>query len=304
MASPCRPLATLLVLAVLAGCGKGTDATEPTPPAVSSEVVLATAGITASPALLGDDLFDVTGSTGASARAAQPMSAIDPFSFYRWVRTSSRDFTFAFSDTDNVGRPRAADVSVRRDLYGMLHIIQRPVGDTPPDTHAVVHKVMHDVWTRHLHLVRELVPGGGGSWRWRIEQASGVSIASAPGTRGITSVHLVGTGLDVTVTDPAQLMALAQLPHAAVDDSVTVTVTTGAPDDVVALYWHDHRARMHANGDNTYTLRFSTGVGLGLRGLGVNALTHGTLYDDTLGYDSLGWIVPLWVGDGAPSVWP
>ncbi|MFM7232651.1 MAG: hypothetical protein ACKO3S_11805 [bacterium] len=42
----------------------------------------------------------------------------------------------------------------------------------------------------------------------------------------------------------------------------------------------------------------------GVRALGVNVFSRGTLHDDALGYDSLGWIVPLAVGAPAAGVWP
>ena len=304
MKSHWKHLAACSALAVaLAGCGKAANSTSPTP--ANGDLTGATLAVTASPTLLADDLFDVTASTGASARPAEPTAAIDPLSFYRWFSAGSRDFMFAFADTDNAGRPLSADVTVRRDLFGMLHIVKSAPGGAPPDTHNVVHKPIHDVWLRHLHVVRELADGASASAsRWRIESASGVRIASAPGDRSISWVRMVGSGLDFTVTDPAQLMTLVQLPHAVANDSVTVSVSTGAIDDVVVLYWHDHRERMHANGDGTFTLKVGVGSGLGLRGIGVNALSHGTLFDDTAPYNSLGWIMPVWVGENPPSVWP
>ena len=304
MQSHWRHLAAFAAFAVaLAGCGKASNSTSPTP--TNTDIADATLGVAASPSLLADDLFDVTAATGASARPAGPMAAIDPLSFYRWFSSGTRNFTFVFSNNDSSGRPMSADVTVRRNLFGMLHIVKRAPGDAAPDTHNVVHKVIDDVWTRHLHLVREPADGPASlASHWRVESASGVRIASAPGDRRISLVHLVGSGLDFTVTDPAQLMTLVGLPRVLLNDSVTVTVTTDAIDDVVLLYWHDHRERMHANGDGTFTIKVGVGSGLGLRGVGVNALSHGTLYDDAAPYNSLGWIVPVWVGDAPPSVWP
>lgn len=305
MKSHWRQLVALAGFALaLAGCGKSSSSTAPDTSA-SSDVADATVGVTASPTLLADDLFDVTAATGASAHPAEPMTAIDPLGFYRWFSSGTRNLTFAFSDSDSAGRPRQADVTVRRDLYGMFHIIKRPPEGSPPDTHNVVHKPLHDVWTRHLHLVRELAEGPHGlESHWRVQSASGVSIASLPGDRSISSVHLEGVGLNVTFTDPAQLMSLTQLPRVAANDSVTVTMTPGATDDVCVLYWHDHRERMHPNPDGTFSARVAVGSGLGLRGIGVNALSHGTLFDDTAPYNSLGWIVPVWVGDVPTTTWP
>lgn len=297
--------ASLLFSLALASCGGGgSSPTAPVAP-VADDLAAATAGLGTSPALLGDDLFDVTTSTGYTARTANPFAAIEPLSFYRWVSRNTRSYAFAFSDSDGAGHPRAADVTVNSSRLGMLHLIPSPAGGAAPDTHNVIHKLMDDRWTRRVHLVRETLNTPQGARDvWRVTQASPVRIASQPGARSIASLHLTGSALDVTVTDPAQMRSLAQLPTAAADDSLTVTVVSGAVDDDVFLYWQGQRTRMHPDGGGTHSLRVWSGAASGLRSLGVNVLSRGTLHDDTSLYDSLGWIVPLWVGGTPAGVWP
>jgi hypothetical protein len=91
------------------------------------------------------------------------------------------------------------------------------------------------------------------------------------------------------------------VPQAAAGDSLTITVDTGAntganADNDVFVYWGDRRVRMIPNGDGTHTVRVFTGSVAGVRSLGVNVLSRGTLHDDALLYDSLGWIFPMRVG--------
>ena len=85
---------------------------------------------------------------------------------------------------------------------------------------------------------------------------------------------------------------------------MTLTAYTERSDDVVLLYLRDHRAPFHNNGDGTSTAVFSAPDLLGLHHVGVNVLSHDTLFDDTVAYNSLAWIVPIWVGDAPPVVWP
>jgi len=50
------------------------------------------------------------------------------------------------------------------------------------------------------------------------------------------------------------------------------------------------RSRFTNNADGTFTFTFTTGRGLGLHRFGVDALSHGTLFDDVAPYDSNAWI--------------
>ncbi|MGH3054697.1 MAG: hypothetical protein ACRDL7_06935, partial [Gaiellaceae bacterium] len=58
------------------------------------------------------------------------------------------------------------------------------------------------------------------------------------------------------------------------------------------LYTIDGRMLMHNNGDNTYSYRFGVGDFTDWRHLAVNVVTHLTLYDDLVPYDSETWILP------------
>src|SRR5262249_18578043 len=77
------------------------------------------------------------------------------------------------------------------------------------------------------------------------------------------------------------------------ESMVTLTVTTGRNDDVVVLQRAGERFRFHSNGNNTYTGMWQIGMfAPGVRHFGVNALSHGTLFDDVAPYDSQAWLFP------------
>ena len=97
---------------------------------------------------------------------------------------------------------------------------------------------------------------------------------------------------DTVVTDPLAFFRLKRLLKFDVVDSVKLTVTTGRNDDVVVLIHRGLRFMFRNNGDNTYTGIWRAPRLAGLNHIGVNAFSHGTLFDDALPYDSQAWILP------------
>ena len=81
-----------------------------------------------------------------------------------------------------------------------------------------------------------------------------------------------------------------------VSNDVTLTATTNASDDVVVFYVGDRRQRFHSNGDGTYTFTWNVAATDGVRHFGVNALSHGSLFDDQSPYDSQAWLLPYLAG--------
>lgn len=300
----------LLAVAVLTGCGGGSGSPTAPTPSSNSDLDAVTAALASATHLFDDGLYDITSSTGASARAAGTFAAMEPAAFHRSVSRSSQGFTIALSDSDEAGRPHTADVTINRSTLGMFMVVRRPAGGGAVDTGDVVHKVMDDRWTRHVRLVRRTVQTPDGPReQWQLDQMSALKIVSQPGSRAIVSLHLTGSALDATITDAATLRTLAQLPQAALGDSVTITADTGAntganADNDVFVYWGDRRVRMIPNGDGTHTVRVHTGSVAGVRALGVNVFSRGTLHDDALIYDSMAWVVPVAVGAPAAGVWP
>lgn len=291
-----RALAIAGCCLLLAGCGKSTSATAPVAPPAPSESELVTTAALSQSDYLRDDVYDVTASTTTRARQAGPLAAMEPLSFFRWYSTAGRDLSVTLSDPDSAGRPRTADLLVRRDLRGMLHVTRQPAAGSEPDTHNVIHKFVHDLWQRHLIMKRVADPAAhDGSTIWVLDRVSPIAVRSAPVSVAIQSVQLHVPGdpsLDRTISDPSASIADADLPRVVNGQSAEVTVTTGQAGQVVLLYAPNGRVRMTDQLDGTYRASFTPSASGAHLHLAVNVLSHATLYDDTLPYDSAAWVIP------------
>lgn len=309
-------LLPLLLIAALAGCGKSGVArniTEPDPgsSAANDEAAVA-ATMAETPELIEDALAESDAQMSLDAGGSASIAAlIQPVTFWRRIEHAERRFEIAFADTDSTGRPTTAHVTVHKQLLGTFNILAdtdvAPAATSDPlpprdSSLVVIHKPLADHWVRHLLLKRVPPPPGEPSTdtrpRWRVAATSSVEITSRDAETDIVSVRVQAGPLDTVITDPHALFRLRRMLRFPADVDVHLTVTTGRSDDVVVLFLRGGRHRMHNNGDNTYSGLFHTGPFAGVQHFGVNALSHGTLFDDTLPYDSQSWIVPYLV---APS---
>lgn len=310
----------LLAIAVIAGCGKKNDQvgslTQPGSSSGGGEMEQAAISNTMSdePTLIEDGLaeseqpMDFGATLEANLSAGAEINApIRPVQFWRKIDRIERRFEFAFSDTDSTGHPTTALVTIHKRLLGSFNILAgRPapiaLGDAPPpprDTALVViHKRLEDLWLRRV-LFKRLPPPSGildadraGHRRWRIAATSGVRVTSKDATTHIVSLRIQSGPLDTTVTNPLELFRLRRILKFPSGVEIKVTATTERSDDVVVMGYRGGRLRFHNNGDNTYTAAFRTSWWAGVHHLGVNALSHGTLFDSEAAYDSQAWLLP------------
>ncbi len=290
-------LATAAALVATAGCG-GKMATAPAPSNADQTAV--TTSLTAAPDLLEDGLVNTSTSTAVSMNRARNAAlsieaTITPRYFWRTIVSAVPHFAITFADTDSTGRPLVADVVVTRHLLGTFNILKASATDpTVLDSADIVHKPLDDQWVRILRLRRNLL--GDEPNVWRIVAATGVKVPSNGATTSIQSLRIQSTGVDTTITDPLQFWHAVHYLHFAAGDSVQLTATTTRMNDIVLAYWHDTRARFTNNGDGTYSFTLHVGETTGFFHFGVNALSNGTLYDDSLPYDSMAWILHCYVG--------
>lgn len=276
-----RSLVIALLGGALAGCGNRV-ATAPGGTS-NAETVAVTTALAGMPDMVSDDLFDV--STSTALTASQPrngsLAAITPLFFWRNILATTPRFDIVFADSDSVGRPRTALVVINRRFLGTFNVVHGTTGDpSVPDSAHVVHKPLDDQWVRHLLLHR--FPEGGPDHGWHVVGATGVDVTSRNATTSLQSVRVQTSALDTLITDPLQLFAVGQCLRIAPGDSLVLTATTSRTDDVVLAYWHDRRERFRNNGDGTYSFTLHPADASGYRFFGVNALSHGTLFDDAL----------------------
>ena len=297
------PALVLLVAGLLSGCGNN-GVSNPVSTGATDDQTQAQTELASNPTVVEDGVSD---SQSQSSMDGGGFAAIHPLNYWRTITRRDRTFEFAFSDTDTTGHPTRAIVTIRTHLVGRLNILAGDPGTdgTPIDsTRHVLHKPIDEVRVRRV-LLRRLpdalwaAAGTAASIdtrpRWRVAAVSGVQVSSAGHTTDIVSLRIQqGATLDTTITDVLAFIRLRTLPRLVPGVDVTLTVTTGRADDVVVLWHNDHRFRLHNNNDNTYTGVFQAGLLLrGLRHLGVDAMSNGTLFDDTLPYDSQRWVLPF-----------
>ena len=296
------PLALLLFAGALAGCSTSTNPTAGTSSDDQSQAMVA---MTQDPAVVEDGVSDAEDATAIDGSSG--LAAIQPRNFWRRFRVRDRRFEFAFSDTDSTGHPTRAVVTIRTHLVGTFNIL---AGDPGTDGTAldsarnVIHKPLDEVRVRRV-LLRRVPdalwapagsPGASDAMpRWRVAAVSGVEVSSKDHQTDVVSVRLQqGTTLDTTITNVLAFIRLRNLPRLEPGQDVTITVTTTHDDDVVVLHHGDRRLRLHNNADATYTGVFPAGALLhGLRHLGLDAISHSTLFDDQAPYDSQRWVFPF-----------
>jgi hypothetical protein len=296
------PLALFFVLlaaaAILAGCSDNGSEPEnhalPSDSNAISQADLLEALVPAT-SLIEEGLFadptetSLAGSAPGSQEAVA--SPIQPLRFWRRIDEVRRSYEFAYADSDSVGRPTTAIVTIHKRISGAFHIIPEPETEDAP--REVISKALRDHWVRRVKL-RRIVRLDDTRYgeRWRVAAVSGVKVTSRDATSEVVSLRVQAGDLDATITEPLVFFNLRRILRFDEGAEVTLTVTTTRSDDVVLLYRSGHREKMTNNGDNTYTATFPAGDLEGWRHFGVNALSHGTLYDNELPYDSKAWILP------------
>jgi hypothetical protein len=327
-----RTLPALLLGLLLAGCSTSTNpvATNDTGGTSSAAQYAGTAGVTSEAAAISEE-FDVSAyEDGAEAKAELdasfsltpglpvPDTAIDPALWFRTIRTHDRRYVVEFDHPDTntvVAHVRIVDrlkgsfnvVTKRDTIDGNVterRIISKPLADT---------SVRKAVFRRH-RIVRDgddaaadredAEDGYRDGWsRWKLVAISGHEVTSDDGTRTIQSVRIQAGDVDVTVTNPLELLRVrSELIHVPPGTPVHVTAQTGDPTDVVVLYTRWGRQRMRPAEGGGFEGRFPAPLELGLRHFAVNAIAHGTIYDDVAPYDSKAWGIPFIVGPAETTV--
>lgn len=320
--------ALILALALGAGCSSSNNPVADVTPAPDNAAAYASpAGVQAEASALPVEEFEIdTYADGETAKGdmSDPSfgvapglptldAPIDPAFWFRLIRSHERRYVVEIREPDP--DTRVADVKIVDRLLGSFNVATRP--DTIDGTivrGTLVRKPLADtsirkaVFVRHRIVADDRDPaardaeddedGFRDGWsRWRLAAVSGAEITSDEGTREIRSVRIqAGDRVDATVTDPLELTRrpdLLRLPPAV---PVHVTVTTADARDLVVLYARWGRMPLRRMDDGTWQGRFLTPLDGGLRHIAVNALSHGTVFDDEAPYDSKAWALPFVVG--------
>jgi len=284
-----RPLLLALLLPVFAGCGRTGDLQAPTAggATTASDAAQIATALEANPEYVNEDVWQ-----NADPLTLDPgtgLAAIRPLRFWRDIRDVRTDVQTEYLNPDDQGRPTLAIATVRRQLRGSFNILAGSPDD-PTVEPTPVRKPLDDLWTRRVAFVRQPLADGTPG-RWRLAGTSAVEVHTRAGQTRVTSLRIQAGGLDTTITEPLELHRLRRILLLPPDAEVLLTATTQAPDDVVLFHGRDLRLRFVSHDDGTHTFRFPSGHFPGLRHFGVDALSHGTLFDDTAPYDANAWVL-------------
>jgi predicted small lipoprotein YifL len=301
-------LGLALVLAFpLAGCGRENALTAPPGASNAAEDQAdIESTLASSPDVMDESTFtsDEESTTDEGGLTASVRRALR---FWRRITEVHRRYEFAFSDPDSSGRPTTALVTVHTLLSGTFNIRRPDPADSTgsaKDDSLVIHKRLRDHAVRHVMLKRVRVNDAGRAL-WKIVAVSGVRVRSEGAVTNIESLRIRSASHDTTITNPLELRRLRRILTFDAGERVELTVTTTAKDDVVLLVRPAARFGFHNNGDGTYTGRWLVPAVPGIKLVGVNALSHGTLFDDQAPYDSEAWLFhfavrPTEIADALP----
>jgi len=324
--------ALLLALAVAAGCSSSSNPVADNGSGLNSAALYATsAGVKTEANALPLEEFEIdTYVDGDAAKldmgdpsfalqvggAPTLDAAIDPGFWFRHIRSHERRYVVEITEPDTL--TRVAHVRIIDRMLGSFNVMTRP--DTIDGTiipGVRIQKPLADTSVRKAVFVRKRCLDGerddegrmdsedgyrDGWSRWRLRALSGAEISSDEGSRQILSVRIQAGDIDVTITDPLELknrQELLRLPPAV---PVQITATTADPTDKVVLYSRWGRMPLRRMGDGTCQGRFYTPLMGGMKHLAVNALSHGTLFDDVAPYDSKAWGLPYVVAMPEPMM--
>jgi len=293
--------ALALAAAIATGCSKSPTA--PAAPATDNSEVNTT--LVQAATLVDDGLAEDNSQVAASALEAPAGSfgvqaAIKPFAWWQNITAETRTWTLAFSDSDSTGHPNTCLATLVKHMTGELVVIpQSPTDSTQADTSRIF-KPLDKTLTRKIMLKRIVI---GKDHYWRVTEVTGAFVTTPSATVDIESLRVQSTsGVDTTITDPLQWESLRHVLAFTTNDSVTVTVTTSHLNDAVYIHRWDWRHRLRTNGDGTYTFGWVTSAWGGWRWFGIQAMTHGSIYDDTAPFDSQAWHFVFRVVGQQPAV--
>ena len=219
-----------------------------------------------------------------------------PIAFNRTIDSSGVSWEIGFSERDSAGDFNRAWVTIQKDLEGTLNIALN-------DTYAAegVYHVQHnwlgkplrELWQRQVVLRR--VSAG---LPWEAVSLSPARIQSldlVDGSRRrprVVRVALQGALADTTLSDFSTLFPIGELISFAPGESLTITVETLDPDDVVSCANGYFPTLLEPRGDNTYVGRIAVRATTGRANLAVSAVDHETIYDAAEPYHGDALLIP------------
>lgn len=287
----------LAILFILGGCGKNES---PVGPEISGDdETILRAFVDEYPDLFTFDYEDYEdGSQETESWSPDPAlpRPIDPVAFWREITDKQREVDIHIVQ-DSI---TTAEVTVTTYIQGLFHTVTM-------DSHYT--KQIDDTAVRYAYLEKERPGPSNGDTRrhggWTLKKISGWEIFSHPCTKQINSLQVTSSSglVDTVITDISSLWDVEDLFVFQPGDSVTLTVDTGNPDDLVFLHApRVFRRPFQHIGGGVFTGTWvtcqwpSVDVRPRPKHATIDVIDHGTVFDDELPYDSRAWGMVYFVG--------
>jgi len=293
--APVVTLALLVAAAlfVLGGCGQNQG---PVGPDISdSDEVTLRSFVDEYPDLFTFEYQDGSQEGGEGIPESTLPKPIDPVAFWREITDKQREVEIHIVQ-DSI---TTAQVTVTTYIQGLFHTVTM-------DSHYT--KEIDDTAVRYAYFEKEKPEPAETNRRhrgWKLTKISGWEIVSNPSTKQINSLQVTSSSglVDTVITDMSSLWDVEDLFVFQPGDSITLTVDTGNPQDLVFL----HAPRVFRRpfkhiGGGVFTGTWVTGqwpsvdVRPRARHATIDVIDHGTVFDDQLPYDSMAWGMVYFVG--------
>ncbi len=282
----------LAVLFVLGGCGKSQGPVGPD--SSGGDEASLRAFVEDNPDLFTFDFDDGSQESQNLSPDQALLKTIEPVAFWREITCREKNIDIYVVQDSLL---TCAEVTITTYLQGLFHTVTMDSDYT---------KEIDDTAVRYAYLEKEN-PGEGKRLYggWELKKVSGWEMASDPCTKEIYSVQITSSSglVDTTITNVSDLWYLEDLFVFDLGDSVTLTVDTGNPDDVVFLhapFFHRHPFKHIGGGvfEGTWVTVEEHISSRRPRHAAIDVIDHGTIFDDEMLYDSRAWGMVYYVGEG------
>jgi hypothetical protein len=291
-------LLSLVILFILGGCGQNQS---PVGPNVSlDDETYVRAFVEDNSDLFTYDYQDGSGEIddgGDDLAMFKELEGIDPVAFWREITHRQKDIDIHIYK-DSLGAH--AEVTITTTLQGWFHTVSMDSDYT---------KEIDDTAVRYAYLERPAGERGGARHGgWELKAISGWEIVSDPCTKTIISVQVTSSSgaVDTTITDVSSLWDVEDLFLLQPGEEVTLTVDTGDEEDLVFLHApHFFRRPFQHIGGGVFQGSWVTIENpphpARPRHATIDVIDHGTVFDDTMPYDSRAWGMVYFVEAGPVS---
>ncbi len=219
-------------------------------------------------------------------------------SFYFVREINGRDVRREITIDHPHGEPAVARVSTRVALRGMFHLFY----EDPDNIYlpGVIDKPLRAM-ARHRAVFMQREQAMHQHRGWRLTGISATEILSEPTTKDIVSLEVISNSVNLTITDPLELVRMSGLMTFQPGEEVTLRVTTTDPTDFVFLHTGSLKDEFRPLGNGVFEGTWRVRERVGRRHFGVDVIDRDTLFDDAAPYDSAIWVLHYRVRGESPE---